>query len=413
MAPAVGQLSLDVNRVFTPAAPVSESDLFAGRHSQLRSVINAVGQPGQHAVIYGERGVGKTSLANVLAQFLAEGGRTVVAPRVNAESQDNFSLLMRKILSEITYIQHRQGIGFEAGYERSHHSLADRFPSDISPDDGRRVLSEAGTMALVVIIIDEFDQVSNSISKQFSNFIKTLSDYSVPVTAVLVGVADSVNDLVAEHESIERALVQIQMPRMSSEEIEEILTRGLAKLNLSITKDALRQIKLLAQGLPHYAHLLGLHSVRIVDEADLIEINVGVVKKAISEAVENAQQTIRSAYNHATRSPRSESLFAQVLLACALSATDELGYFTPAAVREPMSTLMGRHYDIPSFSRHLYDFTDKERGNVLERTGTQRRYRYRFKNPLMQPYVIMRGIADGLINPDTLARLSERAGWQT
>jgi hypothetical protein len=37
-------------RVFTPAAPVSESDLFAGRMAQLRKVIDAIVQRGQHAI---------------------------------------------------------------------------------------------------------------------------------------------------------------------------------------------------------------------------------------------------------------------------------------------------------------------------------------------------------------------------
>ena len=40
-------------------------------------------------------------------------------------------------------------------------------------------------------------------------------DAKVPATVVLIGVADSVGELIREHGSVERALVQIQMPRMS------------------------------------------------------------------------------------------------------------------------------------------------------------------------------------------------------
>jgi len=42
--------------------------------------------------------------------------------------------------------------------------------------------------------------------------------------------------------------------------------QGLERLRLSISPDALMQITLLSQGLPHYAHLLALHSVRIAAE---------------------------------------------------------------------------------------------------------------------------------------------------
>ena len=34
---------------------------------------------------------------------------------------------------------------------------------------------------------------------------------------------------------------------------------------------------------------------------------------------------------------------------------------------------------------------------ILQRTGGARNYRFRFRDPAMQPYVIMRGIRDNLI----------------
>ena len=52
--------------VFKPSAPINREDLFAGRLSQIRDVVDAINQQGQHAVLYGKRGVGKTSLANMI-----------------------------------------------------------------------------------------------------------------------------------------------------------------------------------------------------------------------------------------------------------------------------------------------------------------------------------------------------------
>jgi hypothetical protein len=44
--------------------------------------------------------------------------------------------------------------------------------------------------------------------------IKTLSDNasSIKTTLILVGVADSVDELIGEHQSIERAIKQVPMP---------------------------------------------------------------------------------------------------------------------------------------------------------------------------------------------------------
>lgn len=56
---------------FSPSAPITRKDLFAGRTKQLMQLIDAVTEPGQHAVIYGERGVGKTSMAAVCVEIFA------------------------------------------------------------------------------------------------------------------------------------------------------------------------------------------------------------------------------------------------------------------------------------------------------------------------------------------------------
>lgn len=101
-------------------------------------------------------------------------------------------------------------------------------------------------------------------------------------------------------------------------------------------------------------------------------------------------------------SPRRDALYPQALLAAALVRTDALGYFAAADLREPMSRIMGRPCDISTFAQHLKKFCDSDRGNVLERTGVKRRYRFRFKNPLLQPFVIMQGLAKGFIKQDAI-----------
>ena len=71
-------LIAEINMAFTPAAPVDSKDLFAGRKREIEKVIGTVFQPGQHAVIYGERGVGKTSLANTLFDLLVFMGSNMI-----------------------------------------------------------------------------------------------------------------------------------------------------------------------------------------------------------------------------------------------------------------------------------------------------------------------------------------------
>ena len=57
----------DVTEAFSPGAPIKEQQMFAGREAEARTLVDAVLQRGRHAIVYGERGVGKTSLANTFA----------------------------------------------------------------------------------------------------------------------------------------------------------------------------------------------------------------------------------------------------------------------------------------------------------------------------------------------------------
>jgi hypothetical protein len=240
--------------------------------------------------------------------------------------------------------------------------------------------------------------------------IKSLSDQVPGTTVILVGVADTVDELISEHASIERALVQVRMPRMSPDELGKIIDTGTTALGMSASEGARYYITRLSQGLPHYAHLLGLYSTRAAIQDDSELLGIKHVQAAIAVSIENAQQTLQETYHCATRSQKPNALYEQVLLAAALARTDELGYFPGVAVREPMSRIMGRRYEIAAYSSHLFQFCEEKRGPVLERTGAERRYRYRFRNPLLQPFVIMRGLNADLIKPNDVVPPEDEKG---
>jgi hypothetical protein len=77
-----------------------------------------------------------------------------------------------------------------------------------------------------------------------------------------------------------------------------------------------------------------------------------------------------------------------------------LGYFTAGSVREPMTRIMGKPYEIPAFAPHLKSFTELDRGCVLKREGIERRYTYRFRNPLLQPFTVLNALAEGTLPDD-------------
>jgi hypothetical protein len=396
---------MQAGQVFTPGSPVNERDLFSGRIDQFSTVIDAVTQRGYHAVMFGERGVGKTSLANIISTGLQGSGSWLV-PRVTCDAADTFSTLWRKAFRDVIMTRKQPGLGFAADDTTEHESLVNSLPEDLTPDHVRRVLSDLARGTTLLVVFDEFDRIRDvETTLLIADTIKALSDYAVAATILLIGVADSVGELIAGHASIERALVQIPMPRMSKKEITQIVTKGAERLEVSFTREAIDEISSLSQGLPYITHLLSLHSVRAALSRDSVTVSEADVLGGMNKALEQWQQSIKTAYYEATRSQQPGNIFKEVLLACALADVDELGYFTAAAVRQPLRIITNRNYDIPNFARHLKELSEAGRGELLQRVGETRRLRYRFTSPIMRPYIVIRGVAEGLIDRPRLRKI--------
>jgi Cdc6-like AAA superfamily ATPase len=396
------RIGLQASNVFTPRTPVAARELFAGRLDQMNKVFDALGQVGLHAILYGERGVGKTSLANIISIVAAES--KVLTCKVNCEAGDTFETVWKKALNEFTYNTKRQGVGFTGVEEGEIKRLSDFVYEKIDANSLRILFNRSG--AHLLIIFDEFDRLPPKAGKAFTDVIKTLSDTSTTATLLLVGVADTVDRLIKDHASVARALVQIHMPRMKPKELTEIVVTGARKLGLSFEADAIAQVVQLSQGLPHYTHLVARNAARQAVKRLSRCVTKDDVAAALKDAVGDAQHSIKTQYHEATHSSHRGALFCEVLLACALAKKDSLSYFHPSDVVEPLSAIMGRSYEIPAFARHLSKFCEPARASVLEQTGERRRYRYRFTEPLLEPFIVMNGLADELISSSMLATLS-------
>jgi len=389
-----------VAEAFRPAAPIDRRDLFSGRGQQIADVFSVVAQPGQHAVVYGERGVGKTSLGLVAGQLLASSN--VLTAWATCDASDDFTTVWHKALGEIGYTTTRAAIGFGERVEESTETAAQLLGlGPVTPHTVREALEQIARGQPLAIFLDEFDRFDDRDGRVlFADAIKALSDRVVPATIVLIGVADNVGELIREHRSVERALVQIQMPRMSSSELEEIATRGIAAAGMTIAGRAVGRITTLSQGLPHYTHLLTQLAAQAALAERRTDVTLGDVDAAVARAIDRAQQSIVDLYLEAVGGRRG--IYPEVLLACALAEEDEFGFFAPADVREPLSEILDRPCKPSAFARHLERLSSESHGAVLQRHGGAGATRYRFVNPLLQPYVAMRGLSEGLVRATEL-----------
>ncbi|GAA4020010.1 hypothetical protein GCM10022247_49810 [Allokutzneria multivorans] len=384
-----------VGRAFSPAAPIMDRDLFAGRKSQLRTLTGVAAQRGQHALIYGERGVGKTSLARVTQNLLPD---SVVAPYYVCNSEDSFKSIWTGVFEQIPILTQEGRMGFGHSARRVLQSGTDLLPGRVTPHSVVRVLAMLCESVSIVVLIDEFDRPRDQrVRTLIADTIKILADRSIEATVVLVGVADTVDELVSEHASIQRSLVQVQMPRMTDEELREIVRRGVRALSMQAQPKFVDAVAEMSQGLPHYTHLLGQYGTTRALEAGRELVKRADFEDALTDALDAASQSVRERYHRATQSNR-ETLYKEVLLACAVAEKDDLGSFGAPDVREKLRLITGKAYDIPAFAVHLKNFSSEgSRGGILQRIGTSRRFRYRFRDPLLPPYIVIKGRIEKLV----------------
>jgi AAA domain len=389
----------EVLDLFTPGAPIDELTLFSGRQEQIQRLRDTLISKGRHAVVFGERGVGKTSLVKIF-HLGRNSPQRVHHVYVQCLQTDSFDGIWRKAFRRIKFTD-------ENGKEYWADQLIERDVLDA--DEIEIILGDFGRNDLPIIIFDEFDRMlDKSVQGRMSETIKQLSNSPTSATIIIVGVAEEVTDLISEHQSISRALVQVQMPRMDMDELREIVTSRLRRTPLRISDNALWRVAFLSSGLPFYSHALGQSAALAAIDQRQTMIAEKHVDVSIPVSFSDLDQSLIDAYVKATIETRKGNIFKEVLAACALADQDELGRFPAANVEAPLSEIMGREMKIPSFSFHLNELSGPDRGDILRKTGKVGRFRYRFNEPMIQPYIILKSLADDIITNQILEKFSIR-----
>lgn len=384
-------LEFEIQRLFD-GAPVDEEQLFAGRLKEVSKMLQTVMERSKHVVLFGERGVGKTSLSNIFWKRYGKTLQSFIVARVQCGPRDDFSALWIRALEELKAM----------GLTRNRPEYVD-FDTDftsITPSQARRELQKISPNALPIIIFDEYDKVLDKDTKVLmANMIKELYDFSVHTTVIVVGVAENISQLIADHASIGRALVDVPLSRMSENELREIINQRVKQTPMNFSADAVWTIVILSRGLPFFTQTLSKLSALNAIKNRRLGVGNEDVEEAMKQFIDDTAVSFRDAYRAATQTNQQNNL-KETLLACALAKCDDEGFFKAADLIEPLSAIMKGRRRIAHFDKHLRRFSTDHGGNILVRRGGDRQQTFRFADPMMQPYVIIRGIQSDMIDDD-------------
>jgi Cdc6-like AAA superfamily ATPase len=376
-----------LGKVFSPTAPIKEESFFRGRINQIERIVEVMNEEGQHALLFGERGVGKTSMANITCKRITN----LYSVKVTCNSSDSFKTLWTRALSQVQFTQTTQGIGFKDQVKKQLVSLGESLFSkeEILPHDIHLTLGQFPDNKFL-FVFDEFDNIKDQNARvKFADLIKSLSDNSSMIKIMIVGIADNVINLIGNHQSLERCLMQIKMPRMSEQELREIITKGFEQLEIKITNQAINKILNFSSGFPHYTHLLCKYSIKNALEKNSLNVKSEELNLAINQAIENASEQLRDSYSKAIISSSQNSQWKPVLRACATCKSDEFDSFSTTDILNEFNKITGKNSIRENITHNLGKLCQEVRGLVLEKIGNGKNIRYRFYNPMMKPFVLL------------------------
>lgn len=284
---------MKLRSAYTPSQPVIDRRMFAGRTEVLTTLIRSLEDQRLHIVIYGERGIGKTSLLHVLTQAARDARYIVVYCSCGAGS--SFNEMFRAVAADIPLLFHSGFAPTTAEAERG-GSLADLMPEgELSPRLVSDVFAKL-TGTRVIVVLDEFDRCESiEFRRGIAELIKNLSDRSIRVQLVIAGVAANLTELVEHIPSIRRNVFALQIPKMSATEVRHLVRNGEAATGVTFEQDALEFVIRAAHGSPYIASLLSHHAGLMAIDNGRMAVSVEHVSSSIIQALEEFKGRISKA----------------------------------------------------------------------------------------------------------------------
>lgn len=406
---------------FNPDTELYDPDRFAGRSQQVRELVDSLHANGSTPLIYGDRGLGKSSLALQL-QLIAMGnvellhqigaerlalpeGRHYLTLYVTCtDLTQTFTDLLQALVNAAESVELVQtAVGANHLVDRTtRKKLSLKFveleSSNKYATESERLsyqelnleeklvdLCELLTTAYeqpVLFIIDELDRMSNT--RGLASFLKAAS--SPNLKFMLVGIASNVSALLTDHQSLERRLVPVQVPLMERVELEQIVSKAETHLKatgigISFSPRAKTRLATVASGFPWFVHALGQRCLVEADDANRSMIHYAHVQRAISGVVKNRlSQQFSDLYQKAVRDsePREITLRAFAHWMDADIPTGEV------------YRILNQDLGIKTGSVYRGHLCKPEYGEILFAPAFQARGLVRFKNEMFKAYVRMR-----------------------
>ena len=411
-----------ISKAFSPSLEIKDPRSFVGRREEVRSAISALSNPGSFLAIFGLRGVGKSSIATQV-KLIAEGSRVLpealnldkLLPKqgfdftVHYHRCDGFTKTIPDLLKRILFgdeenpslfsltksgnrrlaeFKRTVGVDANAGFFGAKVGAKgeeeSKYVPYISDDLVQQFRSLLGTIRKdnqevdgMLILIDEFDTIENK--EGFSSIIKACS--SEYVKFGVVGIGSNISELIGDHSSIGRQVDFINVPKMPTYELKQIIRKAeFVAQGITFDDQATDEICEKSEGFPYFTHLLGKEAMTLAFELGASKITPREIELLFQRISEGRLSNIFEAIYHESvkNSPQRELLLK-------LFAEDEENEISSRAIYDT-----AKEIGISNPSQLMKQLTTPDNSSATPVLTKIRDRYYRFTDPVFKVYARIR-----------------------
>ncbi|MDD2914690.1 MAG: ATP-binding protein [Gallionella sp.] len=331
-----------VKEVFTPTTPARIA--FIDRESINDKLVNALEMPGKQLIVYGHSGSGKTTLlANKLDQLYENHITTHCMKGMKFDQivLDAFDQLDTYYPSELgTARKNTVSAELTATYFLIKSKLQASETTELTKKEQRILPPQLTPQALGKLlgaakccwILEDFHKIDDSEKTQLSQLMKVfmdLSDKYEDLKIVALGAVDTARQVVEYDNEMRNRVAEIHVELMTEPEIESIVKKGEAALNVAFEGELKTLIAKYSNGLASVCHHLCMYMCQAagVEETatEQIVLDINHFESALRLYVEEASDSIRSAFEKALKQRRKTQYHHTNIILEALCSFNERG----------------------------------------------------------------------------------------
>lgn len=401
------ELGARIAEVVSPAQPISSVEFLKGRDDELQDVERALFAPGRNVFIYGDRGVGKSSLAATAAFQYQSAEATPIF--VGGAKDETFVSMIANIANQALGRSRLHTTKMTRGLALDWRGLKWSWGQELSVKEVSSQLATVGDavdllaeVASVhskspVVVIDEFDQIGNPDERnRFAALLKHLGDRGIPLKLIFTGIGSSISDLLGAHHSATRQLAQIELGRLGWIPRREVVIQAAQRFGLEVDPNVAWRIAIVCDGFPHYIHLIteamlwqAADDKEVCEELTMEHYHLGL-RKAIAMVSMSLQEPYRLAVLHRDKE-LEDIVWATADGEDLWRSTRDMhdAYTVIAEKRQRLDVL-----DRSSFTKILGRLKTKSYGEILQAVPNRPGW-YTYTEKMVRGYVRMQAEAQG------------------